>query len=434
MEEVDCVVVGAGSGRPAVARALGPIWARSDHPGGGRRHRHGNVVSNSEVIHAGIYYPANSLMARFCVEGRRKLYPYCAEHGVPHKNCGKLIVATDAREDAMLAGIKQRAETNGVEGMRVLTREEATAMEPALRCTSALFSPMTGIIDSHAYMLALQGDAEHAGAIPVFFSPALGAHVRDRKIDIDVGGVDPMTLRCRLMVNSAGLHAPLLARRTAGMSPDRVPTEYYAQGNYFTLTGRSPFSRKIDPRQGAGAGGLGVHSTIDLGGRARFGPDVEWIDSLDYSVDPTRSDGFYDAVRRYWPGLKDGALQPGYAGIRPKIVPRGAPAQDFVVQGPQSHGIRGTDQPVRHRKPRTDRLTGDRGPCAGGRGVRHRRATHPVVSRSRLWRRHLNCPEKSPRHCDSITNKSGALGKAGCSASRCHATGDSRHRHPDQID
>jgi L-2-hydroxyglutarate oxidase LhgO len=339
VEEVDCVVVGAGVVGLAVARALAQdgreviILEAAEGIGTETSSR------NSEVIHAGIYYPANSLMARSCVEGRRKLYPYCREKGVPHANCGKLIVATNEQEDAMLAGIKQRAETNGVEGMRVLTRDEAMAMEPALRCTSALLSPMTGIIDSHAFMLALQGDAEHAGAIPVFFSPAIGAHVRDRKIDIDVGGADPMTLRCSLLVNSAGLHAPLLARRITGMPPERVPTEYYAKGNYFTLAGRSPFSRLIYPVPVPG--GLGVHLTIDLGGQARFGPDVEWIDTIDYTVDPARCDSFYEAVRRYWPGLKDGALQPGYAGIRPKIVPRGAPAQDFVVQGPQTHGVAG---------------------------------------------------------------------------------------------
>ena len=217
MEEVDCVVVGAGVVGLAVARALAlegrEVIILEAAEGIGTE----TSSRNSEVIHAGIYYPAGSLMARFCVAGRRALYPYCAEHGVPHQNCGKLIVATSAQEDAMLAGIKQRAEANGVEGMRVLSRDEAVALEPALRCTSALLSPMTGIIDSHAYMLALQGDAEHAGAIPAFFSPAIGAHVRDRRIDIDVGGVDPMTLRCRLLVNAAGLHAPLLARRIAGI-------------------------------------------------------------------------------------------------------------------------------------------------------------------------------------------------------------------------
>jgi L-2-hydroxyglutarate oxidase LhgO len=339
VEEVDCIVVGAGVVGLAVARALAlagrEVIILEAAEGIGTE----TSSRNSEVIHAGIYYPANSLMARFCVEGRRRLYSYCEEKGVPHRNCGKLIVATNEQEDALLAGIKQRAETNGVEGMRILAREEAVAMEPALRCTSALLSPMTGIIDSHAFMLALQGDAENAGAVPVFFSPVLGGRMIDRKIEIDVGGADPMTLRCRLLVNSAGLHAPDLARSIVGMPAARVPPAYYAKGNYFTLAGRSPFSRLIYPVPVPG--GLGVHLTIDLGGQARFGPDVEWIDSIDYTVDPSRSDGFYEAVRRYWPGLKDGALQPGYAGIRPKIVPRGAPAQDFVVQGPQTHGVAG---------------------------------------------------------------------------------------------
>jgi L-2-hydroxyglutarate oxidase LhgO len=294
---------------------------------------------NSEVIHAGIYYPAGSLMARFCVSGRRALYAYCAERGVPHANCGKLIVATNAQEDAMLAGIKRRAEANGVESMRVLSAAEAVALEPNLSCTSALLSPVTGIIDSHAFMLALQGDAENAGAVPVFYSPVVGGRVVQGGVEIDVGGADPMTLRCRLLVNSAGLYAPGLATRIAGMPPDRIPTAYYAKGNYFTLSGRSPFSRLIYPVPVPG--GLGVHLTIDLGNQARFGPDVQWIDTIDYTVDPARADSFYAAVRKYWPALKDGALQPGYAGIRPKIVPRGAPAQDFAVQGPQTHGVPG---------------------------------------------------------------------------------------------
>jgi L-2-hydroxyglutarate oxidase LhgO len=212
-------------------------------------------------------------------------------------------------------------------------------MEPALTCTSALHSPATGIVDSHAFMLALQGDAEHAGAMVVLFSPVLGGRVADRRIEINVGGADAMTLRCRLLVNSAGLHAPELAAGIVGMPQDRVPTTYYAKGNYFTLQGRSPFSRLIYPVPVPG--GLGVHLTIDLGGQARFGPDVEWIDDIDYTVNPARSQSFYAAVRKYWPGLKDGALQPGYAGIRPKTVPPGAPAQDFVVQGPQTHGVPG---------------------------------------------------------------------------------------------
>ncbi len=339
MEEVDCVVVGAGVVGLAVARALAlagrEVIILEAAEGIGTE----TSSRNSEVIHAGIYYPAGSLMARFCVAGRRRLYGYCAEKGVPHINCGKLIVATNEREDAMLEGIKQRAEANGVEGMRVLTADEATSLEPNLSCTSALFSPGTGIIDSHGYMLALQGDAENAGAVPVFFSPVLGGRVAGRRIEIEVGGEDPITLRCRLLVNSAGLHAPDLAGRIGGMPPDRVPKAHYAKGNYFTLSGKSPFSRLIYPVPVPG--GLGVHLTVDLGGQARFGPDVEWIDSIDYRVDPSRADGFYAAVRSYWPGLKDGALQPGYAGIRPKIVPKGAPGQDFVIQGPQSHGVAG---------------------------------------------------------------------------------------------
>jgi L-2-hydroxyglutarate oxidase LhgO len=339
VESVDCVVVGAGVVGLAVARALAlagrEVIVLEAAEGIGTE----TSSRNSEVIHAGIYYPAGSFMARFCVAGRRSLYVYCAEKGVPHINCGKLIVATNAQEDAMLAGIKRRAEVNGVEGMRVLTAAEAVAMEPNLCCTSALLSPATGIIDSHAFMLALQGDAENAGAVPVFLSPVIGGRVVQGGVEIDVGGADPMTLRCRLLVNSTGLHAPGFATRIVGVPQDRVPPAHYAKGNYFTLAGRSPFSRLIYPVPVPG--GLGVHLTVDLGGQARFGPDVQWIDAIDYSVDPARADSFYAAVRKYWPALKDGALQPGYSGIRPKIVPRGAPAQDFVVQGPQTHGVPG---------------------------------------------------------------------------------------------
>ena len=339
VDEVECIVVGAGVIGLAVARTLAlagrEVIVLDAASGIGTE----TSSRNSEVIHAGIYYPANSLMARFCVTGRRMLYAYCRETGVPHRNCGKLIAATNAEEDALLAGIQRRAEANGVEGMRVLTAAEAIAMEPNLRCTSALHSPATGIIDSHAYMLALQGDAENAGATCVFLSPVTGAQIVQGGIELSVGGSEPMRLRCRLLVNSAGLHAPFLASKIEGLPPDHVPAAYYAKGNYFTLSGRSPFSRLIYPVPVPG--GLGVHLTIDLGGQARFGPDVQWIDDIDYTVDPARADSFYAAVRKYWPALQDGALQPGYAGIRPKIVPRGAPAQDFVVQGPQQHGVPG---------------------------------------------------------------------------------------------
>jgi L-2-hydroxyglutarate oxidase LhgO len=339
MESVDCVVVGAGVVGIAVARALAlagrEVLVLEAAEGIGTE----TSSRNSEVIHAGIYYPKDSLMARFCVQGRRMLYAFCTERGVDFSNCGKLIVSTSPEEDTKLAGIMARAEANGVEGMRLLTEAEARALEPNLVCTAALLSPTTGVVDSHAYMLALQGDAEQAGAMFVFHNPVTGGRVTGEGVELEVGGADPMRLSCRLMINSAGLHAPALARRIQGMPSQLIPQEHYAKGNYFTLTGRSPFSRLIYPVPVPG--GLGVHLTIDLGGQARFGPDVEWVDALDYTVDPRRADSFYDAIRRYWPELKDGALQPGYSGIRPKIVPKGAPGQDFVTQGPATHGLDG---------------------------------------------------------------------------------------------
>jgi L-2-hydroxyglutarate oxidase LhgO len=339
MEAVDCVVVGAGVVGIAVARALAGagrevlVLEAAEGIGTGASSR------NSEVIHAGIYYPAGSLMARFCVDGRRMLTRFCRERGVAHANCGKLIVAASADEAEQLAGIKAHAEANGVEAMRLLSAAEAVAMEPQLVCRAALLSGATGIVDSHALMLALQGEAEAAGAVFVFHSPVAGGEVTAAGTVLAAGGAEPMRLRCRTVVNAAGLNAPALARAIRGMPQALVPPAYYAKGSYFTLAGRAPFSRLIYPVPVPG--GLGVHLTVDLGGQARFGPDVEWVDSIDYTVDPRRAERFYAAVRRYWPGLRDGALQPGYAGIRPKIVPPGAPAQDFVVQGPAEHGVAG---------------------------------------------------------------------------------------------
>jgi L-2-hydroxyglutarate oxidase LhgO len=339
MEEVDCVVVGAGVVGLAVARALAlagrEVIVLDAAEGIGTE----TSSRNSEVIHAGIYYAAGSLIARSCVAGKWMLYDYCRERGIPHANCGKLIVATNEEDAGKLLGIQARAAANGVADLRLITEDDARAMEPALVCTAALHSPSTGIIDSHAYMLSLQGDAEHGGAVFVFHSPVLAGRATNRGVEIEVGGADPMRLSCRTLVNSAGLHAPKLGRAIAGMPADKVPTAYYAKGNYFTLLGRSPFSRLIYPVPVPG--GLGTHLTIDLGGQARFGPDVEWIEAIDYEVDPKRGEGFYASIRRWWPGLRDGQLAPGYSGIRPKIVPPGAPAQDFVVQGPREHGVRG---------------------------------------------------------------------------------------------
>ena len=336
---VDCVVAGAGVVGIAIARALAMAGREVivvDAAGG-----IGTETSarNSEVVHAGIYYPQGSLMARLCVEGRRKLYAYCAERGVPVRNCGKLIVATSQEESGRLPAILARAQANDVEGMRLLTAAEARALEPELACTSALLSSTTGIVDSHAYMLALQGDAESHGATFVFRSPVQSGQVRNGGVEIVVGGEAPMALQCRLLVNSAGLQAPALAKAIRGLPSRFVPTPYYAKGNYFMLEGRSPFSRLIYPVPVPG--GLGVHLTLDMGGQTRFGPDVQWIDSIDYSVDPARGAAFYAAVRRYWPGLRDGALAPGYSGIRPKIGPASDPSHDFVVQGQDVHGVCG---------------------------------------------------------------------------------------------
>lgn len=339
MEHVDCVVIGAGVVGLAVARALQHkgrdvlVLEAEGAIGTGISSR------NSEVIHAGIYYPKDSLMARLCVAGRRALYDYAVERGLPHRACGKLIVATSATETATLASIKARAEANGVEGMALLSAREAEALEPALSCHAALLSPTTGIIDSHALMLALQGDAENAGALFAFNTLVRGGEVADGGVMLDIEGEAPMRLHARLVVNAAGLFAPKLARAIAGMPPALVPQGYFAKGNYFTLPGRAPFSHLIYPVPVPG--GLGVHLTLDLGGQARFGPDVEWVEKIDYRVNPARAESFYAAIRRYWPALKDEALQPGYSGIRPKIVPPGAPAQDFILQGPATHGIAG---------------------------------------------------------------------------------------------
>ena len=340
MDQVDCVVVGAGVVGLAVARALAlagrDVLVLDAAEGIGTE----TSSRNSEVIHAGIYYPKGSLMARSCVAGKQKLYAYCAERGVPFSNCGKLIVATNEAEAGQLASIQARAAANGVHDLRLVSAEEARSLEPSLACTAALISPSTGIVDSHSYMLSLQGDAENAGAVFVFYAPVLsGRLLPEGGAELAIGGADPMELRCDLLVNAAGLHAPALARKLDGMPAGKVPPAFFAKGNYFTLIGRSPFTHLIYPVPVPG--GLGTHLTLDLGGQAKFGPDVEWIDSIDYEVNPARGESFYAAIRRYWPGLPDGALQPGYSGIRPKIVGPGQPGQDFIIQGPAEHGQAG---------------------------------------------------------------------------------------------
>ena len=339
MEKIECVIVGAGVVGLAIARRLAQagldviILEAAGDIGTGTSSR------NSEVIHAGIYYPAGSLMAQLCVSGKKMLYAYCDDHGVPYRRCGKLIVATSEGENDKLAAIKTHAEANGVDDLQMLSDAEARTLEPALTCTGALLSPSTGIIDGHAYMLALRGDIESAGGALAFHAPLIqGKSVHDG-FEIEVGGDAPMTIGCRVLVNSAGLSAPAIARAIGGMPVDRIPTSYYAKGNYFSCSARAPFTRLIYPVPEPG--GLGVHLTIDMGGQAKFGPDVEWVDRLDYAVDPARAEKFYPAIRRYWPTLPDGALSPSYAGIRPKIVPPAVARQDFVIQGPRGHGVAG---------------------------------------------------------------------------------------------
>jgi L-2-hydroxyglutarate oxidase LhgO len=301
----------------------------------------GNGVSsrNSEVIHAGMYYPSGSLRARHCVEGRRMLYAFCESHGVPHAKCGKLIVATNDLEQAKIEGIYEQGLANGVEGLSFLTGEEARRLEPHLSCTGAVLSRETGIIDSHALMLALQGDLEDAGGVIAFHAPVERIAHSGTGWNVHVGGVDATEIAVDAVVNAAGLGAQTLARATEGYPTERVPPLVLAKGNYFGCLGKPAFSRLIYPAPVEG--GLGTHVTLDLAGRMRFGPDVEWIDREEYEVDPQRAESFYASIRRYWPGLPDGALVPDYAGIRPKLTGPGEKAADFMIDGPAEHGLPG---------------------------------------------------------------------------------------------
>ena len=343
MDQVDAVVIGAGVVGLAVARALAQ---------GGRetivleaQSGIGQGVSsrNSEVIHAGLYYVPGSLKARLCVRGKEMLYALCASHGVEHRRCGKLTVANSEAEVAALRDLQARAAANDVE-VEWLQREQALAMEPALRCIAALHSPTTGIVDGHGFMLALQGDLERAGGMVAF-----GAQVDSARLAAHDGLhivrlADGSELATRVLVNAASLHACALARRFEGLDPRFVPQEWFAKGNYYSLSGRVPFTRLIYPAPADAH--LGTHLTLDLGGQAKFGPDIEWLDirtpeEIDWRVDPARADGFYAEVRRYWPGLPDASLQPSYSGVRPKIHGPHEKAPDFRIDGPALHGVPG---------------------------------------------------------------------------------------------
>jgi len=339
LHSIECVVIGAGVIGLAIARGLALaghsvlIVEREAH--------FGTITSarNSEVIHAGLYDLKDSLKARLCVQGRAQLYRYCHRYGIPHRRCGKLIVATTPGQHIELERISAAAADNGVEDVRWLSQKEAMALEPALRCRAALISPSTGIIDSHAYMLSLLGQAETAGVVLACRSAVTRLVPERNGILVCVGNDEMPMLNAHCVINSAGLNAPELAARTEGLAKAHRPRTWFAKGSYFTLAGRSPFSRLIYPTPEPG--GLGVHLTLDMAGQARFGPDVEWISATDYQVDAARARDFYPAIRRYWPELKEDALRPGYCGVRPKLSGPGMPAVDFVVSGPSVHGVRG---------------------------------------------------------------------------------------------
>jgi L-2-hydroxyglutarate oxidase LhgO len=336
---MDVLVVGAGVVGLACARALAieghAVVVAEKTPG------IGNGVSsrNSEVIHAGMYYPTSSVRARHCVAGRRMLYGYCASHGVPHKKCGKLIVATNDLERAKIEGILQQGLANDVEGLVLIEGAVARAMEPNLSAVAALHSPETGIVDSHALMLALQGDLEDHGGVIAFNTEVERVARAASGWQVQFGGAESGAMAFDAVVNNASLGAQALARATEGYPPERVPKLVLAKGNYFGCLGKPAFSHLIYPAPVEG--GLGTHLTLDLAGRMRFGPDVEWVEEEVYEVDPRRAELFYASIRRYWPGLPDGALVPDYSGIRPKLTGPGEPAADFMIDGPAEHGLPG---------------------------------------------------------------------------------------------
>ncbi|HUV23776.1 MAG TPA: NAD(P)/FAD-dependent oxidoreductase [Gammaproteobacteria bacterium] len=340
MEKADCVVVGAGVIGLAVARALAlagrEVIVLEAHD------CIGSEISsrNSEVIHAGIYYPAGSLKAMFCVAGRKQLYRYCEAHHVPFKRCGKFIIAAEERQQSELQAIWEKARINGVDDIVFLEQKEMQRREPQIKCVSALWSPSTGVIDSHSYMLALQADLENAGGVVVFDTKVNAGSSADKMLELALqSGDSAFSVAARTVINCAGLGGDILARAIAGIKPEILPVYSYAKGNYFTYAGKSPFTSLIYPLPDEY--GLGVHVTHDMAGKLRFGPDVEWVDEINYDVDPRRGETFYAAIRSYWPELADGSLLPAYAGIRPKINHQGAPAVDFVIQGEAEHGVSG---------------------------------------------------------------------------------------------
>jgi L-2-hydroxyglutarate oxidase LhgO len=348
MDQVDCVVIGAGVVGLAVAREMALQGRETILLE--RESAFGTISSarNSEVIHAGIYYPKDSLKAKLCVEGNRMLYEYCRTHHVATQPYGKLIVASDESQLDDLQAILYKAQQNEVPEIKMITGEQAKVMEPELHCAAAVLSASTGIVDSHGFMLSLLGGFEDAGGMIAYQSPLIsakpiGENAKDG-FELEIGGADGMKIQTKFLINCAGMSSPAIARKIEGLSQQQIPKAYFAKGNYFSLSGKSLFKHLIYPIPEPG--GLGVHLTLDMGGQAKFGPDVEWLEideesQIDYTVNPKRGEGFYEAVRRYWPGLKDNALQPDYSGVRAKIVPPNSPAGDFCFNTPKDHGLEG---------------------------------------------------------------------------------------------
>ena len=348
LDVVDAVVVGAGVVGLACARALADAGLAVVALEAATAYGTGTSSRNSEVVHAGLYYEPGSLKARLCVRGRELLYAYCAARGVGVRRCGKLLVATRAAETARLDTIRTRAAACGVTDLQPLTRDQALALEPALAVHAALWSPSSGIVDSHGLMTALLGDAQNAGALYAVASPFAGADRHGDGWRVRTGGDEPFEIGARWLVNSAGLQAQAVAGSIDGFPADAIPRRRLAKGHYFALAGRAPFTHLIYPMPVDG--GLGVHLTLDLGGQARFGPDVQWLPDgladadIDYAVDPSRRAAFEAEVRHYWPGLPAGSLQPAYSGVRPKVSGPGEPAADFRIDGPVTHGVPGVVQ------------------------------------------------------------------------------------------
>ena len=334
--DVENVVIGAGVIGLAIARALSVagrdvlVLERAAHFGSETSSR------NSEVIHAGIYYARNSLKALFCVEGRQMLYDYCRAHHLPHRQCGKLIVATTEAEISTLQGLAEKAAQNNVNDLTFLTKAEAETLEPALHCTAALLSPSTGIIDSHQLMLAYVGEIEDHGGTIAYNAAFQRA---TRTADGFTVTAQGMELSCRNLINSAGLSAQEVASQIAGLAPEHIPQRYLTKGSYFTMNAPSPFSRLIYPVPNTAS--LGIHVTLDIAGQIRFGPDQEWVDKIDYEVDPARGLAFYEAIRRYFPAIPDDCLLPAYSGIRPKVQSPTDGMADFVIMDEGRHGVPG---------------------------------------------------------------------------------------------